>query len=94
VDVIVSLEDTYTPDDVNNLETEFPGYHYVYTSNLLWEYLYAVENDSGMVTYPCVFVINRDQLITHYSTGYVTDIDNLVAEALKVATNHALPDPS
>lgn len=94
VDVIVSLEDTYTPDDVNNLETEFPGYHYVYTSNLLWEYLYAVENDSGMVTYPCVFVINRDQVITHYSTGYVTDIDNLVAEALKVGTNHALPDPS
>lgn len=94
VDVIVTLEDTYTPDDVNYLEAEFPGYHYVYTSNLLWEYLYAVENDSGMVTYPCVFVINRDQLITHYSTGYVQDIDNLVAEALKVATNHALPDPS
>ncbi len=94
VDVIVSLEDTYTPDDVENLEAELPGYHYVYTSSMLWEYLFAVENDSEWVTYPCVFVINRDSIITYYSTDYVYDIDSLVAEALKVGTNHALPDPS
>lgn len=94
VDVIVSLEDTYTPDDVANLEAEFAGYHYVYTSSMLWDYLYAVGDTSGMVTYPGVFIIDRDGIITHYSTGFVDDIDNLVAEALKVGTNHALPDPS
>lgn len=94
VDVIVSLEDTYTPDDVKNLEADFPGYHYVYTSSMIWDYLYAVEYSSGSVTLPCVFVIDRDRIITHYSTGFVYDIDNLVAEALKVGTDHALPDPS
>lgn len=94
IEVLVCVFDAYEPADLAGLQADYPGYHYTYgNSDLLWNYLSAAGYSANSVTFPCVFVINRDQMITYYSTGYVDDTTELISEASAIATNNPLPPP-
>ena len=96
IEVLVSVDGASSPEDTAPLEEAYPGFHYVYEQgNLMWRYLQAVNYDtSGGVTYPCVFIVNASGQIIYYSTGYVSNADELISEAVSTATGNALPAPS
>ena len=95
IEILVSVEAAATPMDVMAMENTVPGYHYLYEqSGLLWEYLSAVGfNASNGVTYPAVFVVNGAGQIIYYSTGYVSDLSELLDEARLTANTNPLPQP-
>lgn len=94
VDVLVSMVDAADPEDLEAIEALYPGFHYAYNCGLMWQYLDAVgfPTENGVV-FPCVFVINRQARITYYSTGYLSNINQLTGEITAVATNNPLPEP-
>lgn len=94
VEVLVSMVDASEPSDLTGIEGDYPGYHYTYNSDLLWNYLRAVDfpTQNGVI-FPCVFVINSSGKITYYSTGYVNDPSDLINEVNAVTTGKALPEP-
>lgn len=94
VDVLVCADGAVGTQDLSALQEQYPGFHFTYDSaGLLSGYLQAVGYTSQTVTYLCIFIINKDQKITYYSTGYVSDIDEVAAEAYAVATGSPLPQP-
>ena len=94
IEVLVCVDGASVPSDLAGLQEQYPGYHYTYANDrLLWDCLSAVGYASNSVTYPCVFVINKDQKATFYTTGYLNDTTELISEASAIATNNPLPPP-
>lgn len=94
VEVLLSMVGAQMPSDLADISAEFPGMNFVCDGgSLLNLYLEAVSYSSSSVTYPAVFVINGDGMITYYSTDYVSDVSELLDEAYAVATGNALPLP-
>ena len=61
--------------------------------NTMWQYLRAAGFDtSSGVTFPCVFVVNADKMITYYSTGYVSNTERLLSEAMAVSNDKLLAE--
>ncbi len=79
----------------SKLQEEYPEFCFTCgDSNLFWENLERVGYSGGSVTLPTVFLYDKDGMITHYSIGYVYDVDALLGEVYAVATNNPLPVPS
>lgn len=94
IEVLAVVENAAAPEDLVNLKRDYDSFHYTYDDpSLVWKYLGAVGYEGEYLTYPCVFVINSDQMITYYSTGYVFNMDELIGEAFATATGRALPWP-
>ena len=94
IDVLVCVDDAVEEEDLWNMKQTYGDFHYTYSKDsLLWNYLEAVGYSGSNVTYPCVFVINSQQMITYYSTGYVTNMDEFIGESFAAATGNALPQP-
>lgn len=94
VEILVSIESAASPMDIMQMENKFPGFHYVYDNPvLLGEYLSAAGYDAPTFSYPAVFIINASGQIIYYSTGYVSDMDELIEEALLTSGSGPLPQP-
>ena len=88
IEVLVNLDGASAASDLSELQAQWPNYHYSYGDmNAMWSYLSAAGN-SGSVSFPCVFVVNKSGMITYYSTGYVSTTQRLLDEA-KTASNYA-----
>ena len=100
IEVIMNLEAAESPEDISEMKDLYPNLTYTYGDSVLMsEMLDAVESDVYYVTYPLVFFINKNAMITFYSQGYVKDIEAFIEEALATATGKPLPptrpdDPS
>lgn len=98
IEVLVSVEGAETYKDIQPLKSDYPAFEYCYErGGLMSAYLDAVGyydgDSSGWVTYPCVFVINGESKITYYSTGYVSNLAELVSEAYTASSHNPLPSP-
>ncbi len=93
VDVLVSLIDSTSVEDVLGMEQDFPGFRFAYDNqSLMWEYLGLV-GQSGTVYFPCVFYVNDEGKIVEYSTNYVNNMEHAVQRALSLGTGNPIPDP-
>ena len=98
IEVLISVEDAETYSDIQAVKKDYPSFQYCYEQQgLLSAYLEAVDYyntyDTGWVTYPCVFIVNGEGKITYYSTGYVSNLDELVSEAFAASNLNPLPVP-
>lgn len=94
VDVLVGLQNASSPADLEGIEGDFPGFHYFYGVDDLWDYLLAVGYSGDNVSLPGVFVISSEAKITYYHKGYMADYTDLIQEALAVGTGNPLPEPA
>ena len=92
VRIVANMVDAGTADDLSNVLSSYPGYIYTYNnSNLMWTYLRTVGYGNSSVTLPCVFVINPSNVITYYSTGYVTDVSYLLNVIYAAVSGNQMP---
>ena len=94
IEVLVNLDGASTEADLNERISLWPDYRYFYGNmNTMWQYLRAAGFDtSSGVTFPCVFVVNADKMITYYSTGYVSNTERLLNEAMAVSNDKLLAE--
>jgi len=94
IETLICLDGASDLSDLVSVSAEHPGLNFACDqTNLLFEYLDAAGYAGSSVTYPAVFVINSDLKITYYSTGYVSNLDELMGEAFATATGNPLPVP-
>lgn len=92
VEVLVSLDGKNHPSELKDISDEYPDINFVCDQGeLVWEYMEAVGIPNASFTYPAVFVINSDGMITYYSTGYVSQMNAFLGQAYAVATHAPLP---
>lgn len=99
IEVLISVEAAETYSDIQPVKKDYPSFQYCYEQQgLLSAYLEAVDYyntyDTGWITYPCVFIINGAGKITYYSTGPVSNLDELVSEAFTTSNTNPLPIPA
>ncbi|MGN1021435.1 MAG: transglutaminase domain-containing protein [Aristaeellaceae bacterium] len=94
VDVIVSIIEAHSIDGLSSMLEAYPNFRYAYDGySVAQSLLSAVGCTEEYLVYPFVFIINSDQQIVYYSTGYVSSVDVLVGEAFATATGQAVPLP-
>ncbi len=94
IEVLINIEDAESKTDLWNLLEAYPNFHYTYGSSSTLSAMMSTLNLGYSLTYPLVVIIDSNDMITYYSTGYMYDIKNvLLRSAYATSTGHALPQP-
>ena len=94
VEVMINVEGASTKEDFGFLEEEYSDFIYTYWDySLMTSLVKAIGAQDSYNTYPYVFFINKNAMITFSSQGYVADIDAFIKNALDIQTENQLPEP-
>ena len=94
IQVLISMEGTFVPEDMKAIRSAYPSFSYVYDDGILMSQLLSAVGDTCVwITYPLIFIIDQDMQITYYSSGYVEHVDELVNKANVAGTENPLPIP-
>ena len=95
VEVLLNVENAAEADDFTDLRASFGRLHFTFDTQMMWTFLRAAGFSENRMMFPAVFVLNSEQKITYYHTGYVSDeaMTELVSEAYAVGTGCAIPEP-
>lgn len=94
VEVVLNIENSAEPSDMDIFKEEYPNFVYTYDEPwLMYDMLDTLEIPLNQVIFPVVFFINKNARITFSSIGWVEDIDGFIEEAMKISTDTPLPAP-